>query len=192
MSRTWIIVLSILILGDIIVGFRWLSPKGDKVFDNAIRAAARRHQIDPALVKAVVWQESRFNPTAKGKAGELGLMQIRELAAAEWAEAENIKNFEHHQLLDPVLNTQAGSWYLAKLLKRYPQADDPLPYALADYNAGRTHVLRWNYGNAATNSSAFLKQISFPGTRDYIEKVVRRYRRYLDSDPRKRHDGSNT
>ena len=45
----------------------------------------------------------------------------------------------------------AGTWYLRKLLRRYPRADDPVVYALADYNAGRTHVLRWNKGPAATN-----------------------------------------
>ncbi|NDD40298.1 MAG: hypothetical protein EB082_18135, partial [Verrucomicrobia bacterium] len=74
-------------------------------------------------------------------------------------------------------------WYLAKLLRRYPQADDPVPYALADYNAGRGHVLRWDQGAAATNSQQFLAQMTFPGTRRYIETVVKRRERYREEFP---------
>ena len=62
----------------------------ERRFDSFILAAAKRYQVDPALVKAVVWRESRFDPDARGRAGELGLMQIRAAAAAEWAAAERI------------------------------------------------------------------------------------------------------
>jgi soluble lytic murein transglycosylase len=68
----------------------------------------------------------------------------------------------------------AGAWYLKKLLKRYRQTDDPVPYALADYNAGRGNLLKWNSGSAATNSSVFIQQIGFPGTKDYVRSVMRR------------------
>ena len=110
-------------------------------------------------------------------------MQIREPAAREWAEAEHLEGFHHEHILDPGSNTLAGAWYLAKLLRRYPHADDPLPYALADYNAGRGHVLRWNGGAAATNSQAFLAQMTFPGTRRYIEAITQRRERYRDGFP---------
>jgi soluble lytic murein transglycosylase len=147
-------------------------------FDSLISTAASRYQIDPALVKAVVWRESRFEPDARGRAGELGLMQIRADAAAEWAAAEHIPSFEHRACLDPATNTLAGAWYLKKLLLRYQQADNPAAYALADYNAGRSNVLKWLNGGAATNSSAFLEQIGFPGTRDYVRAVLRRAESY--------------
>ena len=148
--------------------------------DTFIRAAAARYGVDGALVKAVVWRESWFNPSVRGKAGEIGLMQIREPAAREWAEAERITGFQHEHILDPGSNTLCGTWYLAKLLRRYPQADDPVPYALADYNAGRGNVLKWNHGTAATNSQQFLAQMSFPGTRRYIETVTQRRERYRE------------
>ena len=147
--------------------------------DAVILAAARRYGVEPALVKAVVWRESWFNPAARGGHGEFGLMQIRAEAAGEWAAAERVKIFQPEQLLDPVTNTLAGAFYLAKLLKRYPQSDNPLPYALADYNAGRGRVLRWNQGAAATNSAAFLEQMDFPGTKKYIQAVMRRRIHYL-------------
>src|ERR1043165_6858468 len=64
--------------------------------DAAILAAARKYGVDPALVKAVVWRESWFNPHAKGRKGEIGLMQIREEAAGEWAKAERVRRRPPH------------------------------------------------------------------------------------------------
>ncbi len=174
MNRRWLAALLLLLLGGSIAGlyryWRWR----DHRFDGLIRTAAGRYGVDPALVKAVVWQESRFRPRAVGRAGEVGLMQIRELAAVEWSTSHDVPGFELDHLFDPVTNTLAGTWYLARVLKRYPHADDPLPYALADYNAGRNHVLRWNKGPAETNALAFVAQIGFPGTRKYVETVIRR------------------
>jgi soluble lytic murein transglycosylase len=151
--------------------------------DKVIRAAAARYGMDPALVKAVVWRESRFNPKVRGRAGEIGLMQIRKEAAQEWATAERITFFTHEQLFDPGKNTMAGTWYLRKLLGRYKKSDNPLPYGLADYNAGRTYVLRWLKGKefAATNSAAFVEQIEFPSTREYVQSVMGRYQHYQEA-----------
>jgi soluble lytic murein transglycosylase len=144
-------------------------------FDAAITEAASRYQLDPALIRAVIWRESDFNPNARGRAGELGLMQIREPAAMEWASAEHLRSFHHSACLNPLTNVLAGSWYLKKVLRRYSQADDPLPFGLAEYNAGRGNVLKWLAGQGATNSAAFIQQIGFPGTRAYVQKIIERY-----------------
>lgn len=161
--------------------WQWQERRKEIRFDKEIAAAAARYKIDPALIKAVIWQESRFKPNVVGAAGEIGLMQIMEPAALEWADAEKLHDFDHRQLFEPTRNIHAGAWYLAKLLKRYPNADNPLPYALADYNAGRTHVLRWNKGPAATNSAAFLAAMDYPGTRQYALNIMDRYKRYAQS-----------
>ena len=100
------------------------------------------------------------------------------MAAQEWADAEHLGGFDHEHCLDPATNTLAGTWYLKKLLKRYAQTDNPVPYALADFNAGRGNVLKWITGAALTNSAAFTAQIGFPGTRDYVKSVMRRTARY--------------
>lgn len=139
-----------------------------------VRHAAGKYGVDPALVKAVAWRESRFREDARGAAGELGLMQVGALAAEEWAGAERLSNFQHTDLMDPRSNTLAGTWYLARLLRRYPTTDNPEAYALADYNAGRANVLRWIKGEASTNVTAFLAAIDFPTTRDYVESVLKR------------------
>jgi len=154
--------------------FRW----HDHRFDAAIAEAAKRYQLDPSLIRAVIWKESDFQPDVRGRAGELGLMQIRETAALEWAAAEHIQNFDHAACLDPRTNVLAGTWYLKWVLRHYRQADDPLPFGLAEYNAGRGNVLKWLAGDGATNSAAFIEKIGFPGTRVYVQKIIERYQRY--------------
>jgi soluble lytic murein transglycosylase len=175
-GRSWLVLVLLILAG--IIGFWRYNQWREHRFDVVIFAAAHRYRVEPALVKAVVWRESRFNPKIRGRAGEIGLMQVRPAAAQEWANAEKIKTFALEDLFDPGTNTLAGAWYLRKLLRRYPSTDNPLPYALADYNAGRSRVLHWNKDDAATNSAAFIEQIDFPGTRKYVRTVLRRYERY--------------
>jgi len=158
--------------------YSWWEGRLERSQDLPIRAAAQRYGVDPALVKAVVWRESRFHPGVRGRAREIGLMQIQEIAAQEWADAERLPAFEHEHCFDPRTNTLAGTFYVRKLLRRYSQTDNPIPYALADYNAGRGNVLKWNTGAASTNSLAFIDQIGFPGTRAYVKAVMRRALKY--------------
>jgi soluble lytic murein transglycosylase len=172
-----LLLAAVLIIGGWL-GYRFWEDRLERSQDVPIQLAAHKYGVPPALVKAVVWRESHFNPNVHGRAGELGLMQLMELTAQEWAEAEHITNFQHLQCLDPATNTMAGSWYLRKLLRRYQQTDNPLAYALADYNAGRGNVLKWKTGPAATNSSAFIEQISFPGTQTYVRTTLRRFEHY--------------
>ena len=177
-QRRWLLLgLVFAMIAGVLGCWRYYSWR-DHRFDPVILEAARRYGVEPALVKAVVWRESWFNPNVHGRAGELGLMQIRAAAARDWATAEKIKPFSPEQLLDPLTNTLAGAWYLRKLLRRHQSADNPLPYALADYNAGRSHALQWLKGVAATNSAAFIDRIEFPGTRKYVRAVLQRYEHY--------------
>ncbi|HOX03134.1 MAG TPA: lytic transglycosylase domain-containing protein [Candidatus Paceibacterota bacterium] len=184
MKARWLyLALFLLLLLDAALIRWWYGGWRERRVDPAIEAAARRYGMDPALIKAVVWKESRFDPRARGQAGEIGLMQIREPAAREWAQAENIRGFHMNLLVDPMINTRAGTWYLRKLMRRYTATDNPIAYALADYNAGRTHVLRWNGGAALTNSARFLEQMDFPGTRQYVLDVQARLEHYRALQP---------
>jgi soluble lytic murein transglycosylase len=151
--------------------------------EDQIRAAARRYGVDATLIRAVVWQESRFDPEAVGKAGEIGLMQVTDPAAQEWAEAEGVYPVAEACLFDPMTNVLAGTWYLRKLLRRYARTEHPLVYALAEYNAGRANVLRWAEGPAATNGAAFLHRITFPGTSNYVRSVCLRRQFYRGKSP---------
>ena len=174
--RRWLLAI-ILVSGLWACYDRWRSHREDSQ-DQVILAAAERYDMDAALIKAVVWRESWFNPRARGRAGEIGLMQVGELAAREWADAEQISFFAHSQLFDPAKNALAGTWYLRKALRHYTHTDNPLPYALAEYNAGRANVLKWASGEAAINSAAFIEQIGYPSTRDYVKSVLQRHEYY--------------
>lgn len=150
-------------------------------YDDQIRQAANRYGVNPALVKAVIWRESRFQPGMLGAHGERGLMQITEGAAQDWAKAEKIETFSPADLLDPKTNIEAGTWYLAKALKHWAEKDDPIPFALAEYNAGRTRVVRWekNSGLGGDFGADDLHSImDFPATRAYIRSIVDRYNEF--------------
>jgi len=170
------VALGLLLAGA--AGFWWWHERRERSQDLVILAAARRYGMEPALVKAVIWRESWFDPGARGQAGELGLMQIREAAASEWAASERLPGFQFSMLTDPGTNTLAGTWYLQHVLKRYRQTDNPVAFALADYNAGRGNVLKWMHGPGTTNSADFIGQIGFPGTRRYVQEILKRREKY--------------
>jgi soluble lytic murein transglycosylase len=141
-------------------------------YDSLFAEAGKKYEVDPALVKAVAWQESHLNPDAKGGVGELGLMQLTDMASFEWADSEGIKTFTPAHLTHPRTNALAGAFYLSKMLKRYQDKDRPVVYALADYNAGRKAVLGWMEEAGATNSVVFLEQMDYPGTKAYIRSIL--------------------
>jgi soluble lytic murein transglycosylase len=174
---------AIIILGGLVTFIERWRVFREHSQDKVILAAGARYGVDPALIKAVVWRESWFNPRARGGSGEIGLMQIREAAAKDWATAEKIGFFTRHHLYDPANNTLCGTWYLKRLLLRYQDSDNSLPYALAAYNAGPSHVARWRKGAATTNSAEFLQQMDFPSTRRYVRSVTSRYEYYRKTFP---------
>jgi len=99
----------ILLLAGGFAAYWWWQGQLERSQDVPIRAAATRYGVEPALVKAIVWRESRFHPRVRGRAEEIGLMQLREEAAREWADAEHLTGFEHEHCFDPGTNTLAGT-----------------------------------------------------------------------------------
>jgi soluble lytic murein transglycosylase len=167
--------------GDPIYTFyEWMSPARFKQYDRLIRSVAVEHHLDPMLVKAVVWRESRFDPKKHGAAGERGLMQVSEKAANEWARENKIDNFRVEKLFDPKTNLEAGTWYLRRAFEHWETQSDPMPFALAEYNAGASRAQRWSGGNSvdAMLAQTFLKKIDFPGTRKYVDSIIARYEFY--------------
>lgn len=153
-------------------------------YDALIQDVAKRRGLDPMVVKAVVWRESKFDPAKVGLDGERGLMQITDAAAKEWVKGEKIANFVPEDLHDPKINLEAGTWLLARGFKRYEDKDDPLPFALAEYNAGPSRASKWSGArdssdpNAQANSEQFVAKINIPSTKHYIVTVQERVRFY--------------
>jgi soluble lytic murein transglycosylase len=139
-----------------------------------IQSAAERYGVDPHLISAVIWQESRFRPREVGARGEIGLMQVTESAGREWASAVGMTNFRLRRLYDPVVNVEAGAWYLRRALQRWQHCSDPIPYALAEYNAGLSNAQRW-YDKGGTNADVFRQSITYPTTRRYVDNIMKDY-----------------
>ena len=159
----------------------WFALGRFSAYDAMIADAARKHGLDPLLVKAMVWRESAFDPSKVGTSGERGLMQVGEAAAQDWAAAEKIEDFAPTDLFDAKTNLEVGTWYLKKALERWKQKDDAVPFALAEYNAGHARVERWitatERGDEA-RAENLMRVIDFPTTRKYIEDITARQRFY--------------
>jgi soluble lytic murein transglycosylase-like protein len=121
--------------------------------EKLVREAAERHQVDPALVRAVIETESNWNPSAVSRKGALGLMQLVPTTA---------QRFGANDAFSPKQNVDAGVKYLKSLLERY---NGNLDLALAAYNAGEGAVDR------AHGVPAYRE------TRSYVQKVQEAYYR---------------
>ncbi len=143
-------------------------------YDTAIAEAARTYGVDARLIRAVIWKESRFNSRCVGKAGEIGLMQVTRGAADEWAAASRT-TCARNELFRPEINIRAGAWYLERAIRYWSSKPNPLPYALAEYNAGRSNTLRWA-ANDGDDANKFWSAITYPTTRNYIRDIMADYR----------------
>jgi len=138
--------------------------------DDIIRQQAADKDLDPSLIAAVIYAESRFR-NQESQAGALGLMQITPQTAHDIARLSGGTQFVTGDLSDADINIRYGSFYLSYLLRRY---DDNEVAALAAYNAGPSHVDEWG------GSSLALDGIGFPDTRDYVQEVLDRRQEYRD------------
>ncbi len=105
-------------------------------------------------------------------------MQVTELAAEDWAVGTGRESFRFEQLWDPQLNIEAGSWYLARALRRWSHADDPIPFALAEYNAGLGNVRRWLSEMEMPSAAEFRELIGYPSVQDYVDTVMDYHEQY--------------
>ncbi|MFV0415808.1 MAG: lytic transglycosylase domain-containing protein [Chthoniobacterales bacterium] len=171
----------LLMTGDPFYSFSEKAPGSTyNDFDSLIENAARQYDLEPELIKALIWQESRFDPAAVGKAGERGLMQVMEPAASDWVEAKKISAFQPTDLFDAKTNIDAGTWYLARAIRNHKDKKNPLPFALAEYNAGRTRVKEWlKKIGADADAEKFMTAIEFPTTLNYVENILARREFYI-------------
>jgi soluble lytic murein transglycosylase len=141
-------------------------------YASIVRGHAHNYNLNPALLAAVIEEESKFRADAKSSAGAIGLMQLQPATAQGIAVRTGGSEFVLSDLYDPEINIRYGAWYLHHLLLKY--GDERL--ALAAYNAGQENVDRWR---------AEGEDVQFPETRAYIDKVERLkgiYRRAYKSE----------
>jgi soluble lytic murein transglycosylase len=143
---------------------------------DAIRDAARRYDLDPALVAAVIYAESRFDEHARSSQGAVGLMQILPETADQIAGESGGVAFTTADLEDPRVNVRYGCYYLRHALDTY---GGDLRAAIAAYNAGMGAVSEWKA--AGDGSRLRLRDIPYPETRAYVKKVLEARRVYRET-----------
>ena len=137
-----------------------------------VRGHAQHYRLNPALLAAVIEQESKFNASARSSTGAIGLMQLQPATAKGIAIHTGGNDFVLADLDNPEINVRYGSWYLRHLLDKYH--DERL--ALAAYNAGQANVDDWRSKG---------EDIQFSETRAYVSRVERLkdiYRRAYKSE----------
>jgi peptidoglycan lytic transglycosylase len=127
-------------------------------YETILRTHARNYELDPALVAAVIYQESKFKRDALSDSGAIGLMQLLPDTAKGIALRTGGTRFGVQDLYDPDINVRYGCWYLRHLIRKY--GDEAT--ALAAYNAGQQNVDRWLRERTG---------IEFPETRHYVDRV---------------------
>jgi soluble lytic murein transglycosylase len=167
-------------------------------YDKLISEVSPKYQLEPELGKAVIYEESFFDAEAHSSQNAIGLMQVTAIAVQEWVDSTHASNFsealakvtkqdnlnrkpqQEEALTNPEVNLHIGCWYLQNLLSRYKSRPASLAVALAAYNAGPTNVDRWASDTdlAKLSQADFIEEIEFPVTRNYVQKIIKRYQTY--------------
>jgi soluble lytic murein transglycosylase len=153
-----------------------LGPLGDAVreitlplrHDDIIRQQAREKDLDPALIAAVIYEESKFRDQTS-HAGARGLMQITPETAEFIARRSGGTRFQQGDLATPQINISYGAYYLRYLVDRYEGNQE---LAVAAYNAGETNVDRWVRKAGGPEAFDSVRDIPFPETRAYVKGVL--------------------
>ena len=142
--------------------------------EDIIRQQAAKKNLDPALVAAVIYQESKFSDRTS-VAGARGLMQITPDTARFIAKQSGGIRFVQADLATPQINIAYGTWYLRWLLDRYAGRT---ALALAAYNAGFGHVDDWVRKAGGPDAFDPKTDIPYPETRSYVQQVLSRRKDY--------------
>src|SRR3954449_9791142 len=142
--------------------------------EDIIRQQSHKKGLDPALVAAVIYQESKFSDQTS-VAGARGLMQITPDTARFIAKQSGGIRFTLQDLGTPQINIAYGTWYLRWLLDRYGERQ---ALAIAAYNAGFGHVDEWVRKAGGPDQFDARTDIPYPETRHYVQQVLERRKDY--------------
>jgi soluble lytic murein transglycosylase len=127
-------------------------------YEQIVKGHAAHYRLEPALLAAVIYQESKFHADVKSSSGAIGLMQLLPSTAQGIALHTGGNRFVVSDLYNPEINVRYGAWYLRHLLNRYHDERT----ALAAYNAGQKNVDAWRRRGDG---------IEFPETRAYVDRI---------------------
>ena len=152
------------------ITFKKITSRDTGSYTNLILNASNRQDVDPNLIRAVIMQESRFDPDARGDQGEIGLMQITRGVVKDWERENNSKLASAGALYQPEVNIEIGTWYLGKALWHWNEHEEDVVLALIQYNAGRQRALKWERKNSGKN---MIEHIPFESTKKYVTNILK-------------------
>jgi len=151
------------------VATRWLRTLYPLPWAELIRSQAEARGVDPALLAAVLREESRFDPRAVSPAAARGLSQMILPTARRLAGAAGRNRIEMRDLEDPLVSIPLGAAYLAELSRRFQGQ----PVAMvAAYNAGEDQTALWQRYCSSSEPEELLAKIGFGETRAYVTRVL--------------------
>jgi soluble lytic murein transglycosylase len=140
-----------------------------------IEGEGRARGLEPALVAAMIRQESWFNATAVSGPGARGLMQVMPETGRGVASALGIRDWTPDLLFNPEINVALGTRFLADQMRAY---DGSLPSVFAAYNAGPGRIRTWSRFPEYRDEELFTERIPFTETRDYVKILTRNMELY--------------
>lgn len=176
------IVVTVLFVGVVVSMFQNVERNQALPLSDAgiIRQQAAAKDLDPALIAAVIYAETKFDPRPS-TAGAEGLMQILPSTAYYLAHLSGGITFTASDLADPSVNVAYGSYYLRYLLNHYGGNE---MLAIAAYNGGLTNVDEWVAHANASGKQLAIAEIPFPQTREYVRRVLSAQAAYRETYPR--------
>jgi soluble lytic murein transglycosylase len=144
-------------------------------FPDQVTAASEAMRIDPALLNAVMREESGFQPKVLSTAGARGLTQIMPATGERLAESLGLLDYDVDDLFTPATNLLLGAHYLEQLMERF---DGRASAAVASYNAGPQAVARWIEERPDQEDDEWVEGIPYEQTRKYVKRVLRSQQAY--------------
>lgn len=143
-------------------------------YSSVIRQQASEKHVDPALIAAVIYAETRFSPRTSSTGAE-GLMQIEPATAEFLAKRSGGTEFKVSDLSAPQVNIAYGTYYLRYLLNEF---DGNRVLALAAYNGGDTNVQKWVQKYQQRGQRFVIKDIPIAQTQAYVREVLSKEQEY--------------
>lgn len=131
--------------------------------------------VEPALVYAIMREESGYRPKVLSVSGARGLLQIMVPTGDRLASRMGETQYEPDDLFEPETNIKLGAYYLAELMARF---DGRKSAAIASYNAGPQAVSEWLKEPTAVEDDLWVEAIPYDQTRGYVKRVLRSYHAY--------------
>ena len=167
----WVTLLAVLAAGALFYIDKTSPPWYERFryplhYSEFVRVHARENRLDPALLAAVIYAESKFRSDAQSKSGAIGLMQLTPTTARGIAIRTGGSAFHTSDLYDPEINIRYGAWYLGHLFAKYGSQR----LVLAAYNAGQGNVDRWR---ARGEPIQFAETLAYVKDVEHLEGIYR-------------------